>query len=193
MNMPVMDGHDGDDSKPHPENKYRCRPCENAHHDSCRGNSPAGIVCNCDCRDAMRTKKHDWLDERFDDEIELEKSMGDAPPRQLVVQASMRGAVTPTALDAAWFFLGKFKTSSARPSTTDARWELTCKRCEARGEKTSSKIKTTRIVVEEQPQQELNWLHERKAHTERIPEHAYRVGRCRRCQSIFWFEMLVKK
>ena len=74
MSLPVMDGHDDEpDDKPHPENPKRCRPCDNADHDNCRIKYADGTKCKCECRNPARTKKHDWLDERFNDEIDLEK------------------------------------------------------------------------------------------------------------------------
>jgi hypothetical protein len=188
MSLPVMDGHSEEPERKHPENRYRCRPCENGEHDECRVRYTGGKKCACECREALRTKRHDWLDDRFDDEIDLERAMGHAPPTRLVVNASMAGVVTPTAKDAAWFFLGKFKTSPQRPSTADGRWQLSCKRCRGK-----SKVNTKRLVLTEEPAQLVDWLEERKVFTEAQPERTYRVGRCLKCQTIFWFELTVKK
>lgn len=165
MSTPVMDDEDELPKKPHPENLGGDKP-------------PA---------ESARTKRHDWLDEKFDDEIDLERAMGDAPPRRLVRQAMTRGAVSTEAEDAAWFFLGKFKTSAQRPSTRDSRWTMSCRRCP----KGARKLKTTRVVVEAQAPQEVEWLRRRKVLTEQTAQHVYRVGRCVTCRGIFWFELLV--
>lgn len=189
MNMPVMDGHDDEKNKSHPENPTRCKPCDEGEHDSCRIKYAGQKKCACECRGPLRTKRHDWLDSHFDDEIDLERSIAETPPKQLVTNAMMKGAAMPNAMDVAWYYLGKFEPTDKRPSTSDAKWRLSCRRC-LDGK---TRIDTVRVVLEERAQQTVDWLHERKVLTDARPERVYRVGRCKKCQTMFWFEMLVKK
>jgi hypothetical protein len=184
---------DQDEPKPsgdHPENSTICKPCADSRHDSCRAKR-----CECDCRKPERTPKHDWLDAKFDDEIDLERAMGEAPPKRLVYLASLRLTLGDGSMDRAWFSLGRFKTSPQRPSTNDARWSMACKRCPPGGRK----FKTVRVVVEAAAAHDAKWLeeaggsfHAKPTPVPERPERVYRVGMCPACRAIFWFEMTSK-
>ena len=173
MTMPVLDGHEDEPQKPHPENDKMSK--------------------------ITGRRRHDWLDDQFDDEIDLERSMADAPPHRLVQAATIRGAVPNAAKDAPWHYLGKYKPTKKRPAADDSHWSLTCRRCKKRG------VKTTRIVLPAVGAHKADWLSSLpskrawlmdKMHAATIdetPEHSYRVGRCGGCSGVFWFEMKVKK
>lgn len=185
MTATATGSDDGNDRSSHPENASTCKLCLDARHDACKTKK-----CGCGCRGPARTKKHDWLDPRFDDEIDLERAMGEAPPYALVVAACLNGVVDRDSKDAPWFFLGKFKTSAERPSTNDARWTLTCRRCK---KSRRPKIATARIVVPARDAQKVEWLRKREVTIDASPEHVYRVGRCATCKGIYWFELLSGK
>lgn len=187
---PVMDGHDPDDAKPHPENPARCKACDELRHDECRQKR-----CACDCRKPARTKRHDWLDDQFSDEISLEEAAGHAPSKRLVQLAGLAGLVPPEAHDRAWFFLGRFKTSPQRPATNDARWSTACRRCPPG----ARKFKTKRLEVAHRLPTKVDWLKQpgnlfepKDVHTEERAARSYRVGTCATCRAIYWFEMLEK-
>lgn len=167
--IPTPDGEDAPRPS-HPENPPRCHPCEGSRHDDCTGRAVGGKKCRCDCSRRARTKRHDWLDDRFSDEIDLERAMGDAPPYALVLAAETAGlfpGLGESGKDSAWRWLGKYRASGARPSTVDGRWALRCKRCSA-----EKKIGTKRFALD-------------------VPTRVYRVGRCASCRTTWWFELLV--
>jgi len=121
-------------------------------------------------------------------EIDLELAMSHAPPMRLVRAAETSGAVNAEARECGWLFLGKFKTSVDRPSTSDSRWAFACRRC-----KGARKVKTMRFLLSAFPSRKVTWLNKADAFVDAVSEHVYRVGRCAACGTIFWLEMMVKK
>lgn len=108
--------------------------CQNDRHVDCRDKSASlalvtegittkAVPCQCSCHGSMRTPKHDWADEKWADEIDLEKAIAQVPPLWLLgaVAACTPGVVA----DAAWHYLGEWESRSA----TARFGRISCLRC----------------------------------------------------------------
>lgn len=132
--------------------------------------------------------RYDWLDEQFGDEIDLLRAAQDAPPTRLVSACVTRGILDKSALDAAWYFLGKIKTSQRRAQSEAT---FACRRCGK--SRRRSRVKSERFELPTEPAHEVSWLRGAPQVGTSTTKRggAYRVGRCPSCEAIFWFELIL--
>lgn len=163
----------GDDPKPgsHPEDPPRSWYCVNDRHDECKGTfhrpEKAKAKCTCGCHEPMRSKRHDWLDDRWSDEIELERGVADAPPLAVARAAVLNGVATD--IECAWFHVGKFAITDKRSATADSKWIVPCPRCP---KSARHRVRTSLLNV---------------------GDGFYRAGRCSTCGAMAWLDLETKK
>ena len=197
MNVTASEEHQPEPGD-HPENAVsRTWFCNHDRHGDCRGavadsSKRSNWKCECACHDRARTKRHDWLDTRFDDEIELEHSAAHAPPLELTRIAALNGVAPVESANAGhWFSLGRVKITANRQPTSDSRWTLTCRCCPK-----SSRARRvyTRLFPLDAAERTPDWLmspgHAVKLTTIVEPARLYRVGQCLECRTLFWFELV---
>ncbi len=136
--------------------------------------------CRCGCHDVpMVTPKHDWLDDRWADEIDLERAAAQAPPAWLVVAAEQRGYVDGRALDAAWRWLGRI---ALEEDHLREPWTVTCG------------CQTREIYLQDEDLRAVEELLTTELRAREIATHdglhRYRVAQCPLCRVIYWFEVV---